>query len=273
MNIAIIGCGYIGSKVAAIWRKKGHHITATTRTPEKLPELSRLAQKGLIFKGDEEELIPLITNNDAFLVAIAADNREHYHNAYLQMAQLFRHLALEMDLPRILIYTGTTSVYGDYHGRWVDEGSELLAKGEYGKILIEAETTYLSLEELGWSVCVLRLAEIYGPGRELSKRIRQFTGHLLPGSGDHYTNMVHKDDCAAAIDYVLRHQLEGIFNLADDEHPTRKALYDQVAEKFHLPKVKWDPTHIGLQSGNRRVSNHKIKDARFSFKYPHRVLE
>ena len=274
MNIVIIGCGYIGSEAALVWSKKGHHVTATTRNPERLAELSRVAQKSVIIKGnDEDELIPLIANNDLILVTIAADSPDHYESAYLNTAQIFRHLALEMDLPRHLIYTSSTSIYGDHHGLWVDETSDLMSKSDQGKILIDAEKHYLSLEELGWHVCALRFAEIYGPGRELSKRVKQLEGHTLPGSGEHYTNMIHKADCAGAIDYALRHHLEGIFNVADDEHPTRKELYDQISLKFKLPKVKWDPALTGLHSGNKRVSNHKIKAEGFAFRHPHRILD
>lgn len=274
MNIVIIGCGYIGSEAAALWSKKGHHVTATTRNPERLTELSRVAQKSVIIKGnDEDELIPLIANNDLILITIAADSPEHYESAYLNTAQIFRHLALEMDLPRHLIYTSSTSIYGDHHGLWVDETSDLMAKSDQAKILIDAEKHYLSLEELGWHVCALRFAEIYGPGRELSKRVKQLEGHTLPGSGEHYTNMVHKTDCAGAVDYAMRHHLEGVFNIADDEHPTRKELYDQISQKFKLPKVKWDPTLTGLHSGNKRISNHKIKAEGFAFRHPHRILD
>lgn len=274
MNIVIIGCGYLGMEVASIWKKHGHYVTATTRSPEKLDSLSKVSQKALILKGnDEDELVPLIANNEVILVTIGADNLDHYENTYLNTAQIFRHLALEMDLPRHLIYTSSTSVYGDRHGHWVDETSELLAKSDQGKILIEAEKYYLLLQELGWHVCLFRLSEIYGPGRELSHRVKQFEGHILPGSGDHHTNMIHKHDCAFAIDYALRHHLEGVFNLSDDEHPTRKELYDSISKKFHLSKVKWDPSHTALHSGNKRVSNHKIKGEGFALRYPHRVLD
>ena len=274
MNIVIIGCGYLGLETASIWKKSKHHVTATTRNPEKLDALSKVAQKTIILKGnDEDELAPLIAHNEVILVTIAADNPEHYESAYLNTAQLFRHLALEMDLPRQLIYTSSTSVYGDHHGQWVDETSELFGKSDQAKILIEAENLYLSLQELGWDICLLRLSEIYGPGRELSTRVKQMEGHILPGPGDPYTNMIHKQDCASAIDYALRHDLEGIFNLSDDDHPTRKELYDAVSKKFHLPKVKWDPNHTALHSGNKRVSNHKIKAAGFALRHPHRVLD
>jgi nucleoside-diphosphate-sugar epimerase len=273
-HIAIIGCGYIGSEVASIWSKRGVHVTATTRNPEKLDALAKVAQKGVLIKGnDEAELAPLIAANDTLLISISANSIDQYESAYQHTAQIFRHLAIEMDMPRRLIYTSTTSIYGDYHGRWVDEESDLLAKTEQGKILIEAENTYLSLAELGWHVCIFRLAEIYGPGRELSKRLKQLQGHALPGTGEQYTNMIHKADCAAAIDYALRHHLEGVFNLADDDHPTRKELYEAIAKKFNYPLPQWDPKLSSLHSGNKRVSNHKIKSEGFSFRHPRHILD
>jgi len=273
MNIAVIGCGYIGSSAAAIWSKRGEHVTATTRSPKKLDQLAKVSQKSLIIRGqDEDEFVPLIANNEVILVTIAADHPDHYESAYLNTAKIFRHLALEMNMPRILIYTSSTTVYGDHHGLWVDETSELRPASTAAKILAEAEKTYLSLDELGWSVCILRFAEIYGPGRELSKRVKNLKEHVLPGSGDHYTNMIHKDDCAAAIDYVLQHKLEGIFNVADDDHPSRRELYDSIAKKFRLPSVKWDPSLTGLHNGNKRVSNHKIKSEGFALSHPTRIL-
>lgn len=272
-SVAIIGCGYLGLEVAAGWSKKGYRITATTRTPDRLTELSQYAQKSLILRGDPEEYMPIISANEALLISVAADAPEHYETTYLQTAQIFRQLALEMDLPRDLIYTSSTSVYGNHRGLWVDETSSLKAKGVQAKVLIETEKTFTSLEELGWNVCIFRLGEIYGPGREISERVRHLEGQVLPGAGDHYTNMIHKTDCALAIDYAMRYHLRGTYNLADDDHPTRKELYDQVSKRFHLPPVKWDPSLTGIHHGNKRVSNHKIKAEGFTFTYPHRVLD
>lgn len=273
-NFAVIGCGYLGSEVASTWRNRGTHVTATTRNPTRLDALAKIAQKGVLIKGnDEAEFAPLIAGNETILISIAAEGPEHYEQAYRNTAHIFRHLAIEMDLPRRLIYTSSTSVYGDQNARWVDEESDLLATSPQAKILIDAEEIYQSLAELGWHVCILRLSEIYGPGRELSKRIQQLQGRPLPGTGEQHTNMVHKTDCVAAIDYALRHHLEGIYNLADDDHPTRKELYKSVAKKFDLPSPTWDPTLPGLHVGNKRVSNHKIKAEGFSFRYPHRVLD
>ena len=273
-HIAIVGCGYVGSEVALKWTQQGYHVTGTTRNPEKLAEIGKVTQKAMLIKENgDADFAPLITSNEVILVSISADTIHKYESAYLHTAQAFRHLALEMDLPRRLIYTSSTSVYGDHMGRWVDEESELLGATEQAKVLIETENTYLSLVELGWHVCILRLAEIYGPGREISQKVREAQNVALPGDGSQYTNMVHRADCAGAIDYVLRHHLEGIYNLADDDHPTRKVLYSQVAENLHFPPPIWDAELSRLHSGNKRISNHKIKAEGFTFRFPQRELK
>ena len=274
MKIVIIGCGYIGQEVAKIWKEKGESVTATTRSSKRLDELSRVAIKSVIIKNaDEESLAPLVNENDVIVVTIAADSLEEYENAYLNTSKVLKNLALEMELPKRLIYTSSTSVYGDHHGQWVDEESKTLAKSDQAQILIETENNYLSLAKIGWDVCVLRLTELYGPGRELSKRVARMEGHTLPGDGSQYTNMLHRTDAAVAIDYALRHHLNGIYNVSDDEHLTRKELYDKVNHMFRHSEVKWDPEHKALHSGNKRVSNHKIKAEGFAFHYPHRVLD
>jgi nucleoside-diphosphate-sugar epimerase len=272
-RIAVIGCGYIGSAAAAIWTKRGHHVTATTRKPEKLESLGKISQKSLLFLGNNtEEFARLIANHDALLMSIGADDPGQYESTYLAPAKIFRQLALEMKMPKTLIYTSSTSIYGDHNGHWVDEMSPLHPTTPASKILADAEETYLSLKDLGWSVTALRFGEIYGPGREISKRVKNLKGHVLPGSGNQYTNMVHRDDCAGAIDYALQHHLIGIYNIADDDHPSRKELYDAVAKKFSLPKVGWDSSLTGIHVGNKRVSNHKVKGEGFSLAHPSRVL-
>lgn len=273
-KVCIIGCGYIGSEVAALWSGQGYQVTATTRHPDRLDQLSKISQKGLIFKGtDSAELSPLIDENELLLITIAPDSPDQYANTYLQVAHLLRQIALEMKKPLKLIYTSSTTVYGDHQGLWVDETSPLLGNSEQAKILIETEAVYRSLAEIGWDVCILRLAEIYGPKRELSKRVRQAMDQKMKGLGNLYTNMVHRDDIVHAIDYAMKHNFNETYNLSDDDHPTRKELYDQVADFHHLPRVEWDPTQQAFRSDNKRVSTQKIKRAGYSFTYPHRVLD
>src|SRR3989344_1987971 len=212
LKIAIIGCGYIGSEIAKMWKKNGHFVTVTTRNPDRVPLLSHVAQKCVILKGNhEQEFLPIIESNDLIVVVVAADSPEHYESAYLNTSQIIRNIANQTNQPKQLIYTSSTAVYGDYQGQWVDETSPLLAKTDLEKILIDAERNYLSLEEVGWQVCLLRLSDIYGGGRELSERVKNYKGKTLAGTGLAYSNMIHQIDCAFGIDYAKRFRLSGVY--------------------------------------------------------------
>lgn len=270
---AILGCGYIGSALARLWKKRKVPTTLTTQSPHKLPSLTEIAHKSVLFRSsDLDTLALLLQENDTLVVTIAASSPHTYFEAYLQTAQVLRKTALAMNTPRHLLYTSTTSVYGDHGGKWVEETSPLLATSENGKILIETEKTYESLREIGWQVTLFRLGEIYGPGRELSKKVEHLLQHPLPGKGDTYTNMVHQADVAAAIDFAVEQRLEGIFNLVDDDHMTRKELYQTISHAFRLPPVEWDPSLPSLHSSNKRASNHLLKKEGFTFSHPHREI-
>ena len=275
MNVAVIGCGYLGSKVAHDLKQRKMHVTATTRNPAKLEAISEVAQKGelLPWSPDYKDFLPIVYANDIILVMVGAGGVENYDSAYKQIAHSFRQIARELKTKKKIIYTSSTSVYGDHQGKWVDENSDLLSTTEQGKILIETEKTYQSLEEYGWHVGILRLAEIYGPGREISKKLLSYENRPISGNGLQYTNMVHVEDCAGAIQYLIDHHLYGIFNLSDEDHFLRKELYEMVAKKHHLKEPSWDPKTTGMHTGNKRVSIHKIKAAGYLFKHPHRLLD
>ena len=273
MNIAIIGCGYIGSALSIFWNKKKYNITATTRSSKKLKILGKFAQRcSLFYGGDENTITSLVNDNDIIVLTLSADTLNEYENTFLKTAQALRHAAIGCSSPRRLIYTSNAMIYGDHQGKWVDENSFLFPSNDATKILIETENILLSTTECKWDVCIYRLGEIYGPGREISKKIKKLKHMILWGKGDFYTNMIHQEDIIRAIDYSLQFRLKGIYNLADDDHPTQKIFYEDVCQKLHLEQLIWDKSHELIPRINARMSNHKIKSAGFSFLYPHRLL-
>lgn len=61
MNIAIIGCGYVGCAVAQLWQQKTNFmITATTTTPERVRTLQTLAHKVVVIQGHNREGLKLV---------------------------------------------------------------------------------------------------------------------------------------------------------------------------------------------------------------------
>jgi len=273
LKIAIIGCGYVGKALASRWKSLGHHVTGTTRSFDKMGSILEHCQKAEVLHSDDtDKLTQIVNENDVIALTIAADNPEDYEKVYLKTAQNLKSCAKNITSKK-LFYTSSTFVYGNHNGKWVDENSSLLNNTEPGKILIETEKTLASLQNMGWDVMIFRLSEIYGPDRTLSERVKKYQGSTLSGSGDNYTNMIHLDDIVEAFTYALNHKLNGIYNLADDEHPVRSELYKQICDRFKYKPIKWDPLIKTLRSGNKRVSNHKIKSTGYTFIHLERIID
>ena len=89
MNVAIIGCGYVGCAIARYWQQKMTFVvTATTTTPERVPALQAVAQRVEVVKGnDPEGLKSVLRNQDVVLLSVGAKSADVYEETYLQTAQ------------------------------------------------------------------------------------------------------------------------------------------------------------------------------------------
>lgn len=274
MNIAIIGCGYVGYSIARYWHQElGFLVTATTTTPERVPQLEAVAQKVVVMKGnDSSSLKSLLESQDVVLLSVGAKNANSYEESYLHTAQTLVSVLKESPHIQQVIYTGTYSVYGDKNGEWVDESSPLTPANENGQILARTEEVLRSVSNQNTKVCILRLGGIYGPGRELVKIFDRASGKTRPGNGKDITNWIHLDDIVGAIEFARKHQLEGIYNLVDDAHLTSRELLDRVFTQHNLPNVVWDESQKSNRPYNAKVSNQKIKTAGYQLIHPQMIF-
>ncbi|MDB9446670.1 SDR family oxidoreductase [Anabaena sp. CS-542/02] len=263
MNIAIIGCGYVGCAVAQLWQQKTNFmITATTTTPERVPTLQTVAHKVVVIQGHNREgLNSVLQNQDVVLLSLGAKGVNVYEETYLKTAETLVNILPDIPTIKQIIYTGSYSVYGDHNGGWVDEQTPVRPTHERGKILQATEDVLLAASSDKLRVCILRLGGIYGPNRELIKIFSRLPGTTRPGNGEDVANWVHLDDIVGAIEFARQHYLEGIYNLVDDAYLTSRELLSRLFNKHDLPKVKWDNTATSNRPYNAKVSNGKIKVA------------
>lgn len=261
-KIAIIGCGYVGKALAKHWTSsKNYTITVTTRSQEKAKELSHIADNvHILAEINEENLFAVLQNQDIVVITIAADNAGAYEKTYLNTAKVLAKVLSKPHSVKLVIYTSSTSVYGEHGGAWVDEMTTPVPHNSQTQILLETETTLLSLKSPSTKVSLFRLGEIYGPNREISERLRRLNGKALPGTGENYTNLIHVDHIVRIIDQAVQLQLQGIFNLCEDLHLPRMTFYQRICQKENLPQPAWD-NKISPHGGNKKVSNAKIKQA------------
>ncbi|OUL31871.1 NAD(P)-dependent oxidoreductase [Nostoc sp. RF31YmG] len=274
MNIAIIGCGYVGYAVAKYWQDKTNFtVTATTTSPTRVLALQAVAQNVIVTKGnDPDGLRSVLKNQDVVLLSVAAKGADFYEEAYLQTAKTLVSILPEIPSIKQLIYTGSYSVYGDQNGAFVDEETTVTPSSPNGKILQETEEVLLSASSNNLHVCILRLGGIYGTGRELIKIFGRLSGTTRPGNGDDITNWIHLDDIVGTIEFARQHNWQGIYNVVDDAHLISRELFDTVLAKHNLPQIIWDTSLQSNRPYNAWVSNQKIKNAGYQLIHPQMIF-
>ncbi|QIR35653.1 SDR family oxidoreductase [Tolypothrix sp. PCC 7910] len=274
MNIAIIGCGYVGCAVAQCWQQKMNFVvTATTTTPTRVPALEAVAQKVIVVKGnDANGLKAVLASQDVVLLSVGAKGADFYEEAYLQTAKTLASILPEFPNVQQLIYTGSYSVYGDKNGEFVDEETTANPSTTNGKIMKETEDVLLSANSNNLHVCILRLGGIYGPGRELIKIFGRLAGTSRPGSGDDVANWIHLDDIVGVIEFARQHNWQGIYNVVDDAHLISREFFETLLTTHNLPQIKWDASLPSNRPYNAWVSNQKIKDAGYQLIHPQMIF-
>jgi nucleoside-diphosphate-sugar epimerase len=273
-NIAILGCGYVGSALADFWQEKGHFVTGTTTSRERVAALSQIVSKVVLMKGDNFPAVhSLLQGQDTLVVSVAPTGFQQageaaYETTYITTTKnLVKALSESHNLTRV-IYLSSCSVYGDRQGKWVDETAQIDPLDHRSQVLYESEQIILQAANDRQKVCVLRLGGIYGPGRELVDMFGGLAGTTMPGKGDRFVNWIHRDDIIGAIEFLRINEVEGIYNLVDDSQLTIKEQVKLVCSSYGLPPVHWDSTKVSLQRKSLQVSNQKLKSAGFELIHP-----
>jgi len=270
--VLIVGCGYVGTHVAYALKNK-FPVVVTARSDKHLEELrASFTFVEHLDTNNLEEFERVAYPHEAIIVTVAAKDMRSYHETYLKTAENLAILLFKNTFVKHVIYTSSTSVYGDHEGCIIDETTTPQPTSEQSSILLETERQLLACTTQTRKVCIFRLGEIYGPSREISSRVKHYQGKSAPGDGSFPTNMIHVDDISRAITFALQHSLEGVYNLCDDDHMPRAELYNTISLKYHLPKVNWDPSQKTHHSSKKIISSQKLKQAGFIFSHPKRQL-
>ena len=264
----IAGCGDVGTALGLLLARDGHEVFGLRRRPERLPAPIRPLRGDL---ADPASLRGLPDGIELVAYTAAADgfDDDAYRRAYVDGVTNVLHVLAERRTPvRRLLFTSSTAVYAQTDGGWVDEASPAEPAGFSGRRVLEGEARVLAS---GIPPVVLRLAGIYGPGRtRLVERVR--TGAATCAAGPpHWTNRIHRDDCAGAA-----HHLLGLADPAplwlgvDDEPADECAVLDWLAARLGVApprRVPLDPTASGRPRTNKRCSNRKLVAAGYSMRY------
>jgi hypothetical protein len=117
-----------------------------------------------------------------------------------------------------VVYLSSVGVYGDRGGAWVDESSEPAPSLPRARRRLAAESEWRAFAAArGARLDILRLAGIYGPGRNALEKLRRGEGRRIVKPGQVF-NRIHVDDIAAvAVRLIEANGPGAIWNVADEE--------------------------------------------------------
>jgi nucleoside-diphosphate-sugar epimerase len=249
--LVVLGFGYTGRVLHRTGTSQGRTVHATSRNP-----LNNLAG----IPSEQRMRFDLEQPPTWLNIPVGADLIWCFPATPLEQVQAF---ARTLDTPpRRIVVLGSTSAYDapsqstEYPPPWIDESAPI----DLSKPRVQGEE-YLR-NELG--AIVLRVAGIYGPGRNPLDWIRQ--GRVGPSRK--YVNLIHVEDLAAICFASLERGQPGeAYNVSDGQPHTWNEICLTAQQRWGITAatVKKD-----LSSG-KRISNAKLH-AELGYRFRHSDL-
>jgi nucleoside-diphosphate-sugar epimerase len=247
----VIGTGDLGRRVANSLNQKQHEVLTLSRRLENPAHTGRHISANAV---TGEGLLALPNQAKTLVYCLAPDERNEaaYRDTYLHGLQR----VLAICRPERLIFIGSTAVFAQDAGQWVNETSPALAETFNGRVLRECEAF---CQQYG-NASVLRLSGIYGPGRESMIR-RAHAGDM---GRAHWTNRIHVDDAASAVVHITNLETCAARYCVSDDLPVRE---DNLLTWLRGHE-KTAETESDAKTTGRRVSNQLLRSTGWQANYP-----
>ena len=260
MDKLIVGCGYLGRRVAARWLAQGHRVLATTRSRERAEDLSRLGVEPVVCDVLDGASLAALPAVPVVLYCVGLDRSSGRSMREVYVEGLGNFLAAR---PRgRLLYVSSTSVYGQTEGEEVDEEAATEPAEPSGQVVLEAERL---LRQRSPEAVLLRFAGIYGPGRLLRRRAIE-AGERIAADPERWLNLIQVEDGAAAVLAAEARAAPGrVCNVCDDRPVRRRDFYALLAQLLGAPAPRLVPPAPGEplpphERANRRIRNQRLRE-------------
>ena len=256
-TLLCFGLGYSAEVLALRLLARGWRIVGTSRNPGKRQLLE--AKGFTAYPFDRATKLPpeAFTGVSHVLTSIAPDETG---DPVLDLHQ--------EDLRRSGLawagYLGTTAVYGDRGGDWVDETTTIEPTLARADRRARAEAAWL---ESGLPTHIFRLAGIYGPGRNPFVNLKTGTARRIVKPGQVFSR-IHVEDIATVLEASIEQPSPGrIYNVCDDEPAPPQDVVAHAAEILGItppPEQPYETAELSpmartFYQDNRRVKNERIK--------------
>jgi nucleoside-diphosphate-sugar epimerase len=269
--ILVVGCGYVGERVADLLQTQGLEVTGVTHSAESAARLSRTKRYPVLAcdvsdAASVQAMARALAAGPVAILHCASSNRggaEMYKKVFVEgCGHLSRHFP---ETP--ILFTSSSSVYPQTDGSLVTEESDATPERTTSLHLRAAEQVVISS-----GGCVARLAGIYGPGRSfVLKNFLLGTATIEGNHGDgRFLNQIHRDDAASALVHLVATGRKGVFNVVDDVPMTQRDCFAGLARRFDRPMPPTTEPDTGRKRAwtHKRISNAKLRASGWTPRFP-----
>lgn len=273
MTKLIFGCGYLGQRVAVLWKAAGERVHVVTRSSERAREFDAAGYFPVVADIADPASLKNLPPADSVLFAVGFDRTagRSMHEVYVDGLRNVLD-ALPGHVGR-LIYISSTGVYGQTDGDWVDEESPCRPEREGGRACLAAEEL-LKQHAHGDRAIILRLAGIYGPGR-IPRRDDLVAGRPIAAAQRGFLNLIHVDDAAQIVLAAEQStRAPRTYVVSDGQPVERGEYYAELARLLHAPAPQFTPLPADSPAASRAGSDKRIctdrlrSELSFTLTYP-----
>jgi nucleoside-diphosphate-sugar epimerase len=247
----VVGCGYLGLRVARLWRDAGARVLALTRSPERAAALAAEGIEPVVGDVTTPGGLPALPAVDALFWGVGFDRAAGASYRDVHVAGLGRVLDAVPGTPRV-VFSSSTGVWGTDDGGVVDETTPAHPAREAGRVLLEAEA--LLHARTGDRGTALRFAGLYGPDR-LPRLDDLEAGRPIAADPDSWLNLIHADDAARIAVAVAAAAHSRALYVVSDGHPVRRRdWYAHLAARTGSPPPTFDLTAERTRGADKRVN-------------------
>lgn len=253
-TVLIVGCGYLGTRLAQLLLAQGVTVYGTTRSEHKARQLATLGIRPLLLSVTQPltyaSLSPALIADglDVYYMVPpgridgSPSTRQTVLGGTAHMVRALKHTRV-----RRAIYVSSTAVYGQSEGQQVNADTPVEPASERAQLMRQGEQLWLDAED---SYRVLRLSGLYGPGRVIGLKAVREQAPLI-GDPDALLNLIHVDDAVSLLLAMTHNGTAGRIELGSDGHPVKRIeYYTHLAEMLGVPPpITMDPQTAAIQLG------------------------
>ncbi len=284
MNILITGgSGFLGTALIKRLLQQQHHITVTSRAPEKFPIQHAALTAITTYQLNNIDQVDIVIN---LAGAGIADKRwtdkrkEELLQSRLRTTQALIDWFKQLEIkPKQFLSGSAIGWYGPHGNTAIDETTSAQA-GFSHELCLAWEQCALQATQMGIPTTLLRTAvalDHTGGMLKQLKPIYQFGGGGRLGSGEQWFSWISREDWVNALLFIIQNPLEGAVNLAAPNPVTQQQFAQEFGRSLKRPAIFPMPepvvkmvfgemSHLFLDS--QKIIPHRLSNAGFRFRQP-----